>query len=116
MRERTLQTYEPSCVPREAKPFFISMVISPLGVVGRVAAPELPPQGAHLREAEPRATPTGRQGPELRDTWQRRSSHQQGGKAQGPGICGSARAHLSKEVRSRAGGHVATPKPTSAGR
>jgi hypothetical protein len=45
MRERTLQTYEPSCVPRAAKPFFISMVLSPLGVVGRVAAPELPPQG-----------------------------------------------------------------------
>jgi hypothetical protein len=48
--------------------------------------------------------------------WQRRSSTQQGGEARGHVTCGSTRAHLSKEVRSGAVGHVAAPEPTSAGR
>jgi hypothetical protein len=40
-RIRALDTYEPSCVPGAARPFFIPMVHSPLGVVGYVAAPKL---------------------------------------------------------------------------
>jgi hypothetical protein len=42
MHERDLETREPSYVPRAAKPFFISVVHSPSGGVGHVAAPELP--------------------------------------------------------------------------
>jgi hypothetical protein len=76
-----------------------------------------------LREAEPGAmghvavpepTLVGRRGPELRNTWQHRSSTQQGG--EGHGTRGSIGAHLSKEVRSGAAGHVVAPEPTSVGR
>jgi hypothetical protein len=62
---RALDTCEPSCVPGAARPFFISMVYSPLGAVGYVAAPELPSRGG---EAEA--------------TWQRRSPPRQGGEVQ----------------------------------
>jgi hypothetical protein len=61
-------------------------------------------------------TSLGRRGPELRNTWQRRSPPQQGGEVRSYGPRGSTRAHLNKEVRSGAAGHVAAPKPTSAGR
>jgi hypothetical protein len=44
MHERALKTCEPSCVPRAAKHFFISVVHIPSGAVGHVAAPELPSQ------------------------------------------------------------------------
>jgi hypothetical protein len=57
-----------------------------------------------------------RQGPELMDMWQRRSSPQQGGEIQGRETRDSAGAHLSKEARSGAVGHVTAPKPTSVGR
>jgi hypothetical protein len=66
--------------------------------------------------AAPEPTSVGRRGPELRNAWRRRSSTQQGDEAQGHGPRGSTGAHLSKEVRSEATGHVAAPKPTSAGR
>jgi hypothetical protein len=78
-----------------------------------------------LEKAEPRAmghvvalepTSTGRRGPELRNAWRRRSSTQQGDETRGHGPRDSTRAHLSKEVRFRAAGHVAGSKPTSAGR
>jgi hypothetical protein len=72
------------------------------GAMGHVAAPE--------------PTSAGRRGPELSNTWQHRSSTQQGGEARSHGTRGSIGAHLSKEVRFRAMGHVATPEPTSAGR
>jgi hypothetical protein len=52
----------------------------------------------------------------LRDTWQRRSSPQQGGEVRGCGIFGGAGAHLYREVRSGAEGHIAAPELTSAGR
>jgi hypothetical protein len=39
--DRALNTCEPSCVLGSARPFFIPMVHSPLGVIGYVAAPEL---------------------------------------------------------------------------
>jgi hypothetical protein len=40
-RDRALDTCEPSCVHGAARPFFILVLHSPLGVVGYVAAPEL---------------------------------------------------------------------------
>jgi hypothetical protein len=40
-RDRALDTCEPSYVPGAARPFFISMVHSPLGVMGYVAALKL---------------------------------------------------------------------------
>jgi hypothetical protein len=58
-----LDTCEPSCVPREARPFFISVLHSPLGATGYVAAPELSPRGG-----------------EAGATWQHQSSPRQGGK------------------------------------
>jgi hypothetical protein len=66
--------------------------------------------------AAPDPTSAGRRGLELRNTWQRRSSTQQGGEARGHVTCGSTEAHLRKEVRSGATGHVMAPEPTSAGR
>jgi hypothetical protein len=63
----------------------------------------------------PEPTSTGRRGPELRNAWRHQSSTQQGGEVRGHGPRGSTGAHLSKEVRSRAAGHVAAPKPTSTG-
>jgi hypothetical protein len=98
--------------------------------MGHVAAPELPSQegrarshgthggtGAHFgKEARSGATvhvvalePTyvGRRGPELRDTWQRQRSPQQRGKVRGHGTCGGTRAHLCREVWSKAPTYVA---------
>jgi hypothetical protein len=42
--ERGLETREPSCVARTAKPFIIPVVHSPQGAVGHMATPELPSQ------------------------------------------------------------------------
>jgi hypothetical protein len=72
------------------------------GAMGHVAAPE--------------PTSAGSRGPELRNTWQRRNSTQQGGEVWGHKTRGSTRAHLNKEVRSGAVGHVAALEPISAGR
>jgi hypothetical protein len=66
--------------------------------------------------AAPEPTSVGRRGPEVRNMWQRWSSTQQGGEARGHVTRGSTGAHLSKEVRSGAAGHVAALEPTSAGR
>jgi hypothetical protein len=44
MHERALETHEPSCLPRAARPFFIPVVHSPPGAVGHVTAPKLPSQ------------------------------------------------------------------------
>jgi hypothetical protein len=44
-RGRTLDTYEPSCVPGAGRPFFIPVVHSPLEAVGYVTAPELSSRG-----------------------------------------------------------------------
>jgi hypothetical protein len=135
-RDRTLDTSNPSCVPGAARSLFIPVIHSPLGAVGYVAAPELSSRGGEagatgqrqsspLGEAEPGAirhvaasepTSVGRRGPELRNTWQRQSLTQQGGEARGHGTCDSTGAHLSKEVRSGAVGHVTALEPTSAGR
>jgi hypothetical protein len=63
----------------------------------------------------PELTLSERQGPELRDTWQRRISPQQRGEVWGHETRGSAGAHLNKEARSGTAGHVAALKSTSAG-
>jgi hypothetical protein len=68
----------------------------------------------HVAALEP--TSAGRRGPELRNAWRHQSSTQQGDETRGHGPRGSTGAHLSKEVRSGAAGHVAAPKPTSVGR
>jgi hypothetical protein len=64
-RDRALDTCEPSYVFGAARPFFIHVVHSPLGVVGYVVAPELFARGG-----------------EVRATWQRRSPPRQGGEVQ----------------------------------
>jgi hypothetical protein len=47
-RDRTLETCEPSCVPRAVRPFFIPVVYSPLGAVGYVTASELSSRGGEV--------------------------------------------------------------------
>jgi hypothetical protein len=44
-RDRALNTCEPSCVPRAARPFFVPVLHNPVGAVGYVAAPELSSRG-----------------------------------------------------------------------
>jgi hypothetical protein len=44
-RDYALDTCESSCGPEAARPFFISVVHSPLGAVGYVVAPELSSRG-----------------------------------------------------------------------
>jgi hypothetical protein len=60
--DHALDTCEPSCVPRAARPFLIHAVHSPLGTVGYMVAPEL-----SSWEGEAGAT------------WQLRSPPRQGG-------------------------------------
>jgi hypothetical protein len=61
-RDRDLDTYESSYVPRTAKPFFIPVFHSPLGALWYVTALELSSRGG-----------------EAGVTWQRRSPSRQGG-------------------------------------
>jgi hypothetical protein len=63
--DRALDTCEPSYVLGAARPFFIHVVHSPLGVVGYMTAPELSSRGG-----------------EARATWQRRSPPRQEGEVQ----------------------------------
>jgi hypothetical protein len=85
-------------VLRAAKSFFISVVHSPSGVVGYVAAPELPSQ-------EDRAPTVGHvEAPELPS---------QEGRARSYVTRGSTKAHLIKDARFGAEGHVAAPELTS---
>jgi hypothetical protein len=58
----------------------------------------------------------GRPDPEPWDTWRCRSPPQQGGRVWDRRTRGSTGAFLSREVGSRAAGHVAAPEPSSAGR
>jgi hypothetical protein len=54
--ERTLETREPSCMPRAAKPFFIPIIYGPLKAVGYVAASEPSPLGGRVRSREARGS------------------------------------------------------------
>jgi hypothetical protein len=56
MYERAMETHEPSCVSRAAKPFFIPVVHSLLGAVEHVAAPEVPSQEGRARSHETRGS------------------------------------------------------------
>jgi hypothetical protein len=121
IRNCALDTCEPSCVPGAARHFFIPVVHSPLGAVGYVVALELSSRGgrarslgtrgrvgAHLgREARSGAeehvaasklNSTRRRGPGPRDTWQHRSSPQQGSEVRGHRTRGGSGAHLCREV------------------
>jgi hypothetical protein len=66
MHEQALETREPSCVPRAAKPFFIPVVHSPLGAVGDVVASELSPRGSRARSHGPRGSARAHLGREER--------------------------------------------------
>jgi hypothetical protein len=110
--EHVLETCEPSCVPRVAKHFFISVVHSSPGAVGHVVAPEFPSQedrtqshgtcgstGAHLVKevrtgakehvAASELTSARRRGPGPRDTCWCRIPPLQGGVIQSYNLCGS---------------------------
>jgi hypothetical protein len=65
IRDRALDTCEPSCVPGAARHCFIPVVHSPLGAVGYVAASELSFQGGEAAVTWQRRSPT-RQGGEVR--------------------------------------------------
>jgi hypothetical protein len=66
--------------------------------------------------AAPEPSLVGRQGVELQGTWQRQSPPRQGGHVQGHVTCGSARAHLSREARFGAIGHMVVSEPILVGR
>jgi hypothetical protein len=69
--------------------------------------------GAAGHGAAPELISSRRQGPELRDTWQRRSSPQQGGEVRGCGTHGGTGAHLCREVWSEVTAYVAACGCTS---
>jgi hypothetical protein len=98
MHERAVETCEPSCMPRVAKPFFIPVVHSPPGAVGHMVALELPSRKGRALSCGTRGSTggplSGRQRPE-------------------PWTCGSAGAPLVKEARSEVEGHVAAMELTS---
>jgi hypothetical protein len=125
MHECALET----CEPRVAMFFFVPIVHSPPGAMGHVASSELPSQevralsrgtrgstGAHLSKekrfgaighmAASKLTLARRQGSELRDTWRHQSSPQQGGEVRGRETRGGSRAHLCREVWSKATSYV----------
>jgi hypothetical protein len=102
MRERALETREPSCMPRPARPFFIPEAHGPLRAAGHVTASE--------------PSRVGRQGPKPRGTWQRRSSPEQRGRVRSYGARDSVRALPSREAGSRAAGHVTASEPSRARR
>jgi hypothetical protein len=117
MHKHALKTRESSCVRRAAKPFFIPVVHNPLGIVGHMAAPELPSQEgrapSHGTHGNTRALLSGRQSPKPWNTWQHRSSPlrkaepramghvvapklpSQEGRARSRGTRGSTEAHIS---------------------
>jgi hypothetical protein len=99
--EQSLETREPSCVPRVARPFFIPVVHSRRGPWNTWQHRSSP-----LRKAEPRAMGHVT-APELPS---------QEGRTRGHGTRDSTRAHLVKEARSGTEGHVAASELTSARR
>jgi hypothetical protein len=70
-----LDTCDPSCVPGAARPFFIHVVHSSLGLWGMWQHRSSSLGEARLGHvAASKPTSVGRRGPELRNTWQHRSS------------------------------------------
>jgi hypothetical protein len=97
-----MEICQPSRIGRPAKPFFISEAQGQQRATGRVAVPE--PALVRRRDLE------------SWDMWQRRSPPWLGGEAQSYKTCGSTIAHLSREARSGAAGHMVASEPTSIGR
>jgi hypothetical protein len=116
-RDHALDTCEPSCVPRTARPFFIPVFHSPLGLCGTWQH-----QSSPLGEARP--GPRGSVGAHLsREVRSGAEEHMatlklssRGGRAQSHGTCGSVGAHLGREAMPKAEEHVAAPELTSAWR
>jgi hypothetical protein len=104
-RDHALDTCEPSCVSGAARPFFIPVVHSPLGVAGYVVAPELSSRGGKAGATS---------GAVEHVAALKLSSR--GGRGQSHGTRGSAGAHLGREARSGAEEHVAAPELNSARR
>jgi hypothetical protein len=102
MCARALGTCVSSCTGSPTRLFFMLESHGQQGAAGHMAAPE--------------PTSAERRGPEPRDTWQRRSPPQRGGEVRSHETHGSVGAHLSREARSGAIGHVAASEPISAGR
>jgi hypothetical protein len=117
IRDRALETWEPSCVPGAAKPFFIPVAHNPLGSWGTWQHRSSP-----LREArpEPRGSTRAHLGREARSEVEEHvvapELSSQGGRSQSHGTRGSAGANLGREARSRAEEHVAAPGLNSARR
>jgi hypothetical protein len=118
MCKHALGTRKPSCMPRPTKPFFIPEARGPQRAVGHMVAPE--PSQVGRRSPKPRGTwqcrsPSsreGRQGTEPWGTWQGQTPLEQGGGVQSYGTRGSAGALPSREVRSRAVGHMVESEPS----
>jgi hypothetical protein len=118
IRDRALDTCEPSCVSGATRPFFIPVVHSPLGAVGYVATPEL---SSPLREVRP--GPRGSARAHLsREAMSGAEEHvaapelsSRGGRAWSHGAHGSAGAYLGREARRRAEEHVKAPELSSQG-
>jgi hypothetical protein len=98
----SLKICEPNCVLGAANPFFYSYGPQPGEGHGIRDSTEALLSGRRGRGhvAAPEPTSTGRRGPELRNTWQRRSSTPQGGETRVHGTCGVTGAHLDSKVRS----------------
>jgi hypothetical protein len=117
-RDYALDTCEPSCVPRAARPFFIPVVHNPLRAVGYVTAPEPSSRGGRVRSHGTRSSAGAHlamghvAASELNlvrrrdlgpcDTWQHRSSPQQGGEVHDRGTRDGSGALLCREVWSEA--------------
>jgi hypothetical protein len=116
-RDRALDTYEPSCVPGVARPFFIPVVHSSLGGVGTWQhwSPPLGEARPRPRDsAEAHIGKEARSGAEEHVTAPELSFR--GGRTRSHGTRGSAKGHLSREARSGAEEHVTAPELNSARR
>jgi hypothetical protein len=115
--DHTLDTYEPSCVPRAARPFFISVVHIPLGGVGYVAALELSSQGGEARATWQLGAHLGREArSETEEHVAASELSSRGGRARSHGTRSNVKAHFSREARLGAEEHVAAPELNSARR
>jgi hypothetical protein len=116
-RDRALDTYEPSCVSRAAKPFLFMWSTARWGPWGTWQHRSSP-----LGEAS--SGPCGSAWVHLdRETRFRVQEHvaapelfSRGGRSWSHGTRASAGAHLDREVRSGTVGHATATEPTSVGR
>jgi hypothetical protein len=115
--ECSLEICEPSCVLREAKPFFIPVVHSPLRVMGYIAAPKLSSRGGRARSHGTCGSGRAHLGREARSGAKERvAAPELNSSRRGLGPRGSTGAHLDSNARSGAEEHVAAPELNSARR